>query len=124
MKTVIYFWASGPTPLTALDNRLARWSEADYVRHSLVPQLAEHALWWALLLDACTTGRVGSVVRATLLRKNVVEEATRGATTLAVERGLRGGGGISRRRHDGCLGFESGCCSVVLCFDEKICLIE
>jgi hypothetical protein len=62
----------------------------------LVPHLAEHALGWALVLNALATGRVGSVIGATLLCEDVVEKTTGGATTLAIERGLGAGG----RRHD------------------------
>lgn len=82
----------------------------DVTKHLLVPQLAEHALGWALLLKACTTSRVGSVVGAALLRQDVVEETTRGATTLAIEGTLGSGGGTGGRRHDdGCVRFEGGC---------------
>lgn len=72
----------------------------DWLKCLPVPHLAEHALGWALLLNACAASRVGNIVGAALLSKDVVEKTAGGATTLAIERSLGGGVGTSGRRHD------------------------
>jgi hypothetical protein len=71
------YLALGPAPLTALEGMLVSGMDRKMlIECLLVPHLAEHALGWALVLNACATVGVGNVVGAALLCEDVVEETT------------------------------------------------